>query len=242
MGVRWRDCGRESRLEPQCLERPSTPLIQLLFSCKSYQHFLLTPTITPHSWALFSLFTAHQGEGRHRRQRDGAEEGREKWNILAPDFNWQNASALSQLAPRTLNSFPSRLLMRELIIACSCDWLLFDCCNIHPAAEATLVLRCTTLCLWLYLHTNTVPVAEVVTFVGGEAFSLTCPFLSPAANRAWKAHYRKPRGETLVQEFICRGNRTFQHRFDTFAAVIIAVRTMSEAQTISWNTKVTKVL
>lgn len=78
MGVRWRDCGRESRLEPQCLERPSTPLIQLLFSCKSYQHFLLTPTITPHSWALFSLFTAHQGEGGHRRQRDGAEEGREK--------------------------------------------------------------------------------------------------------------------------------------------------------------------
>lgn len=63
MGVRCRDCGRESRLEPQCLERPSTPLIQLLFSCKSYQHFLLTPTITPHSWALFSLFTAHQGEG-----------------------------------------------------------------------------------------------------------------------------------------------------------------------------------
>lgn len=78
MGVRCRDCGRESRLEPQCLERPSTPLIQLLFSCKSYQHFLLTPTITPHSWALFSLFTAHQGEGRARRQRDGAEEGKEK--------------------------------------------------------------------------------------------------------------------------------------------------------------------
>lgn len=75
MGVRCRDCGRESRLEPQCLERPSTPLIQLLFSCKSYQHFLLTPTITPHSWALFSLFTAHQGEGaredRGKSQRRG---------------------------------------------------------------------------------------------------------------------------------------------------------------------------
>lgn len=70
MGVRCRDCGRESRLEPQCLERPSTPLIQLLFSCKSYQHFLLTPTITPHSWALFSLFTAHQGEGERGRERE----------------------------------------------------------------------------------------------------------------------------------------------------------------------------
>lgn len=102
MGVRCRDCGRESRLEPQCLERPSTPLIQLLFSCKSYQHFLLTPTITPHSWALFSLFTAHQGEGRERRQRDEAEEGKEKWNILAPDFNWQNGSALS---PAPIPSF-----------------------------------------------------------------------------------------------------------------------------------------
>lgn len=102
MGVRCRDCGRESRLEPQCLERPSTPLIQLLFSCKSYQHFLLTPTITPHSWALFSLFTAHQGEGseRERRQREEAEEGKEKWNILAPDFNWQNGSALS-FSPRS---------------------------------------------------------------------------------------------------------------------------------------------
>lgn len=78
MGVRCRDCGRESRLEPQCLERPSTPLIQLLFSCKSYQHFLLTPTITPHSWALFSLFTAHQGEGSEREKTERRGRGGER--------------------------------------------------------------------------------------------------------------------------------------------------------------------
>lgn len=149
MGVRCRDCGRESRLEPQCLERPSTPLIQLLFSCKSYQHFLLTPTITPHSWALFSLFTAHQGEGseRERRQREEAEEGKEKWNILAPDFNWQNGSALSFSFPPsslTQNSFPRGLFICELIMALCFNFLfltgycLCQCsCNIarHQTAK-----------------------------------------------------------------------------------------------------------
>lgn len=41
---------------------PLHSLIPLLFSCASYQHFLPTPTISPHSWALQSLFTAHQGK------------------------------------------------------------------------------------------------------------------------------------------------------------------------------------
>lgn len=139
MGVRCRDCGRESRLEPQCLERPSTPLIQLLFSCKSYQHFLLTPTITPHSWALFSLFTAHQGEGREKtegRARGGVEKSETYQLLILTD---RVALPPTRRLSPTHNSFPGRPLTyrpitsRYLIYMPGyCLWQ--RCCNIlHPS-------------------------------------------------------------------------------------------------------------
>lgn len=156
MGVRCRDCGRESRLEPQCLVHPSTPLIQLLFSCKSYQHFLLTPTITPHSWALFSLFTAHQGERREKTEETGKiEGGSEKWNISAPFFNQQNS-----LTPSSKST----------------SWSDYDlvCCpkhqfsfNILDPSEVRVFL---TYIEWPYLypHTEVDFSGDIVVFGGGE--------------------------------------------------------------------------
>lgn len=145
MGVRCRDCGRESRLEPQCLERPSTPLIQLLFSCKSYQHFLLTPTITPHSWALFSLFTAHQGEGAREDRGKSQRRGRKSetdWLLILTDRMARPPSSPPSLRSSLAGFLPQRSpLVFAVGFPCQATVVGADATSCRPPTAASATAR-----------------------------------------------------------------------------------------------------
>ena len=175
MGVRCRDCGRESRLEPTVsgapLHSPHPAFVQL-------QKLSALPTDTNNNSTQLGPFNLVYSTSRQRgrgevgcedTERVRARGEREKWNILAPDFNWQRQCPLAAPLHRWHRiHFPgdslyvsrlslSFLFLRQATVSAAAS-------PIRQIAERQQLVFLSGHCVsWLYLcqHTSRFPVAFI---------------------------------------------------------------------------------